>query len=81
MSFDWVYENLYVGSLMALRNQDAVREEGISAIVRLDAADREDGQWSDKFALLDMPFLDGEAIPEVTSFEFKQKNQFSYIAP
>lgn len=73
MSFDWVYENLYVGSLVALRNQDEVREEGISAIVRLDSADREDGQWNDNFALLDMPFLDGDSIPddiipEVTSF-------------
>lgn len=77
MSFDWVSENLYVGSLLALRNQDEVREEGISAIVRLDAADREDGQWSEKFTLLDLPFLDGDSIPddiipEVTSFIYQR---------
>jgi protein-tyrosine phosphatase len=73
MSFDWVYENLYVGGLAALDHQDEVREEGISAIVRLDTYERENGQWDDDFALLDMPFLDGDSIPddiipEVTSF-------------
>lgn len=73
MSYDWVYENLYVGSLVTMRHQDEVREEGISAIVRLDMADREDGQWASDFALLDIPFMDGDsipddAIPEVTEF-------------
>lgn len=64
MSFDWVYENLYVGSLGALDKQDEVREEGISAIVRLDTLSRDRGQWDDDFTLLDIPFMDGDSIPD-----------------
>jgi protein-tyrosine phosphatase len=71
--FDEVYDNLYVGESAALRQQSAVRSEGITAIVRLDQIPRTDGQWADGFTLLDLPIpdaahLDGDTIDRVTGF-------------
>lgn len=69
---DWVYDNLYIGDLTALSQQDNVRDEGITAIVRLDTAPR-DKRWANNFKLLDAPFKDGyyvepEHLKRITKF-------------
>jgi protein-tyrosine phosphatase len=71
--FNQVYEDIYVGEIDALKRQTVVRNEGITVIVRLDQAERQEGQWDDDFTLLDMPipdgeYLDGDTIDTVTSF-------------
>jgi hypothetical protein len=48
--FDEVYDGIYVGELKALLEQETVREEGISAVVRLDqlpraGCDNGGGNW------------------------------------
>lgn len=60
--FDQVYDNIYVGEIEALWHQAVVRSEGISVIVRLDQAERDEGHWGRDFTLLDMPIADGEII-------------------
>jgi protein-tyrosine phosphatase len=75
--FDEAYDNLYVGEFAALQRQTAVRDEGISAVVRLDQFARESLQWADEFTLLDMPipdgeYLDGDKIDTVTAFIHEQ---------
>ena len=62
--FDWVYDNLYVGDLTAIENQKAVRDEGITAIVRLDMAPRDKFKWHEDFKVLDTAFQDTKAIPD-----------------
>lgn len=64
--FDLVYDNLYVGEVAAMRQPDAVKQEGITAIVRLDQISRQHGQWRDDFTLLDMPIADGDTVDEET---------------
>jgi protein-tyrosine phosphatase len=77
--FNEVYDGLYVGEVGALRFRPEVRAEGISAIVRLDQAPRERGQWTEDFFLLDSPIPDGEyiepdTIDTVTRFIYEQLN-------
>ncbi|GAB5492592.1 MAG: hypothetical protein Phog2KO_28070 [Phototrophicaceae bacterium] len=62
--FDWVYDNLYVGDFDSLMNQDDVSEEGITAIVRLDMASREQYTWDKRFTVLDSAFADTKSIPD-----------------
>lgn len=65
--FDWVYDNLYVGDLYSLQSQKLVKDEGITAIVRLDLASREKLNWnSDDFVVLDAAFEDTKSIPDGT---------------
>lgn len=64
--FNKVSQYLYIGDRGAVKNQDKVRKAGITAVVRLDDAPRELGQWDDDFTLLDMPFTDGDSIPNAT---------------
>lgn len=75
--FDAVYDNLYVGDFGAIQNQDAVKEEGINAIVRLDMSDRKRWQWGKNFTVLDAGFSDEKSIPDgiipkVTKFIYQQ---------
>jgi len=75
--FDAVYDNLYVGDFEAIQNQDAVKEEGITAIVRLDMADRKRWTWGKGFTVLDTGFSDERSIPDgiipkVTRFIYQQ---------
>lgn len=75
--FDHIYENIYVGESIAMKDQTAVRDEGITVVVRLDEIPREYGQWEDSFTLLDMPipdgeYLDGEVIDTITNFIHQQ---------
>ena len=71
--FDWVYDNIYIGESDCIKDQDTVRKEGITAVVRLDQFSRHQGQWEDNFTLLDMPipdceYIDGDVIDTVTEF-------------
>lgn len=75
--FDPVFDNLYVGDFDAILNQNETKEEGITAIVRLDMASREKYQWCKDFAILDVAFADTKAIPDgiipkVTKFIYRQ---------
>lgn len=75
---DWVYDGLYVGSIKMIHHQEEVKEEGITAIVRLDLGNYGDYEWSTQdFKVLHVPFHDGEsipygAIPKITRFIHKQ---------
>jgi protein-tyrosine phosphatase len=60
--FDEVYEGLYVGEVAALKRQADVHAEGITAVVRLDQISRDQGQWDDRFVLMDCPIPDGESL-------------------
>jgi len=63
--FDWVYDNLYVGDVSALKHQKAVKEEGISAIMRMDMMLFDSHRWDAKqFDVLHVGFEDGKAIPD-----------------
>lgn len=71
--FDLVYDTIYVGESEALKHQSAVLQEGITIIVRLDQIPRDQGHWSDRFTVLDMPIpdgeiIDGETIDTITEF-------------
>lgn len=75
--FDWVYDNLYVGDFDAILNQDEVKDEGITAIVRLDLAPREKYKWGKDFTVLNAAFADTKSIPDgiipkVTKFIYQQ---------
>lgn len=70
---DWVYEDIYVGDIETLRQQDTVAREGIDAVVRLDLRDRNKRHWDSRFIVDDVPISDGASIPDeviegVTSF-------------
>lgn len=74
---DEVFDNLYVGSLETIKNQDAVQEEGITAVVRLDNLSSKQFKWGKNFNVLHRPFIDGEPIPDgviddVTQFIHEQ---------
>jgi predicted protein tyrosine phosphatase len=74
---DQVYEQIYVGDIDTLRRQDAVRQEGIDAVVRLDLRDRDVLHWDSRFDVLDMPINDGATVPDgvfdhVTDFIHEQ---------
>ncbi len=75
--FDWIYDNLYVGDFDSILNQNEAKEEGITAIVRLDLASREKYKWGKDFAVLDAAFADTKSIPDgiipkVTRFIYQQ---------
>lgn len=77
MIFNKVFANLYVGDRGAVKKQNKVREVGITAVVRLDNAPRELGEWENDFTVLDLPFIDRNSIPngiieQVTGFIHKQ---------
>ena len=77
---DEVYEQLYVGDIETLRRQDAVRQEGVEAVVRLDLRDRDKLHWDDRFTVLDVPINDGANVPDgvfekVTDFIHEQVQQ------
>ena len=65
MIIDEVYDGMmYVSGIIALQAQNAVWDEGVRAIVRLDTAYRERGHWGDRFTILDLPMMDAQAIPD-----------------
>ena len=75
--FDWIYDNLYVGDFDSILNQNEAKEEGITAIVRLDLASREKYKWGKDFTVLDAAFADTKSIPDgiipkVTKFIYQQ---------
>lgn len=57
-----IYKGIYISGSRAVREQDAVRDLGIRAVLRVDSLNRLEGQWDQSFTLLDMPFHDGFAI-------------------
>ena len=65
--FDPVFDDeIYVGGIATMFNQEDVRDEDITAIVRLDQVPRDEGQWESDFKLLDVPISDGELVSEET---------------
>lgn len=58
-----IYKGIHISGSRVLKQQDYIREMGIEAILRVDSLNRNDGQWEKTFALLDMPFSDGLAVP------------------
>jgi protein-tyrosine phosphatase len=75
---DCVYDGLYISSVEMIRKQKAVKEEGITAIVRLDMGSYGKYEWTTHFfKVLHEPFTDGDAIPDdviprVTKFIHEQ---------
>lgn len=64
-SIDHVHKGIYLSGSYALKHPERVQDLGITAVLRLDAVDRNKGQWATgSFHLLDMPFSDGAAIPD-----------------
>ncbi|MDQ7025815.1 MAG: dual specificity protein phosphatase [Anaerolineae bacterium] len=62
---DCVYDGLYISGIEAIRKQKMVKDEGITAIVRLDTGTYGNFEWSRHFFnVLHEPFLDGDYIPE-----------------
>jgi|GEM_PF-403096 len=53
-----VLPNLYIGSVLALKKQDKIRELGITGVLRLDRIKRQMSQWDDDFTLKDLPLPD-----------------------
>jgi len=75
--FDAVFDDIYVGESTVIKHQDDVRQEGITAVVRLDQIPREQGQWSVSFTLLDCPipdcqYMDDDTIDTVVRFIHRQ---------
>lgn len=56
--------HLYLSGSYALQRVKDVQKLGIKGIVRVDGLNRDEGHWSNDFNVLDMPFSDGEPIPE-----------------
>ena len=62
---DCVYDNLYISGIETIRQQKMVKDEGITAIVRLDSGNYGTYEWSTHFfKVLHEPFLDAEYIPD-----------------
>lgn len=58
-----ILPDLYLGSLVALGNQAAIRALGIKAVLRVDHLEgRSPLQWEEDFTLLDLPIQDGRPI-------------------
>lgn len=68
-----IYKGIHISGSKVLQQQDRIRELGIAAIVRVDSLDRANAQWEKSFALLDMPFNDGFAVPPIV---FSKVTQF-----
>lgn len=68
-----IYKGIYISGSRELSRQNAVREQGIEAVLRVDSLNRAEGQWESSFILLDMPFNDGFAVAPAL---FHQATQF-----
>jgi len=58
-----ICEGVFIGSALALDHAQAVHDQGIGAVLRLDRADRSRGQWQTDFNLLDLPLQDAADVP------------------
>jgi hypothetical protein len=67
IAMNWVYDGIYISGIRAMKNPDKVKEEGITAIVRLDIGSILTGaeSWSTTdFIVLEEPFPDADYIPD-----------------
>lgn len=75
---NYIIDGIFISGITSIRRQQRVKEEGVTAIVRLDSGTERDECWSaDDFTVLHEPFNDcaaipADLIPKITRFIHEQ---------